>query len=87
LHYLPPYSPNLNPIERLWKVMNEHARNNTYFATAKEFRQSIDNFDDDTLPEIGSALTSKINDNFQTFNFSSEVAWVYMAAMFSISTI
>jgi transposase len=21
--YLPPYSPNLNPIERLWKVMNE----------------------------------------------------------------
>jgi transposase len=26
LHYLPPYSPNLNPIERLWKVMNEHAR-------------------------------------------------------------
>jgi hypothetical protein len=28
LHYLPPYSPNLNPIERLWKVMNEHARNN-----------------------------------------------------------
>ena len=27
LHYLPPYSPNLNPIEQLWKVMNEHARN------------------------------------------------------------
>ena len=26
LHFLPPYSPNLNPIERLWKVMNEHAR-------------------------------------------------------------
>ena len=21
LHYLPPYSPNLNPIERLWKFM------------------------------------------------------------------
>jgi len=37
LHYLPPYSPNLNPIERLWKVMNEHARNNKYFATTKEF--------------------------------------------------
>ena len=25
---LPPYSPNLNPIERLWKVMNEEVRNN-----------------------------------------------------------
>ena len=71
LHYLPPYSPNLNPIERLWKVMNEHARNNTYFATAKEFRLSIDTFFDQTLPNIGSTLTGRINDNFQTFNFSS----------------
>ena len=44
LHYLPPYSPNLNPIERLWKVMNEHARNNRYFATAKEFRRQISDF-------------------------------------------
>ena len=26
LHYLPSYSPNLNPIERLWKVMNEYVR-------------------------------------------------------------
>ncbi|MDR1375654.1 MAG: IS630 family transposase, partial [Holosporaceae bacterium] len=30
LHFLPPYSPNLNPIERLWKVMNEYVRNNRY---------------------------------------------------------
>ena len=44
LHYLLVYSPNLNPIERLWKVMNEHARNNKYFATAKDFRRSINNF-------------------------------------------
>ncbi len=44
LHYLPPDSPNLNPIERLWKVMNEHARNNRYFATAKVSRQQIDHF-------------------------------------------
>lgn len=28
LNYLPPYSPNLNPIERLWKVMNEQVRYN-----------------------------------------------------------
>lgn len=65
LHTLPPYSPNLNPIERLWKVMNEHARNNHYFATAKEFRQKIEQFFTDTLPEIGATLNSRINDNFQ----------------------
>lgn len=38
LHHLPPYSPNLNSIERLWKVMNEHSRNNRFFKTAQEFR-------------------------------------------------
>jgi len=37
LIYLPPYNPNLNPIERLWKVMNKHARNGEYFASTKEF--------------------------------------------------
>jgi transposase len=67
LHYLPAYSPNLNPIERLWKVMNEHARNNKYFATAKDFRRSINNFFDSVLPSIGATLSGRINDNFQKF--------------------
>ncbi|MDP6597465.1 MAG: transposase [Candidatus Poribacteria bacterium] len=33
LDYLPPDSPNLNPIERLWKVRNERVRNNIDFQT------------------------------------------------------
>ena len=41
LHYLPAYSANLNPIERLWKVMNETARNNVVFTSAEEFRTRI----------------------------------------------
>ena len=65
LHYLPPYSPNLNPIERLWKVMNKHARNSQYFATTKEFRRRINEFFTTTLPDIASSLGSIINDNFQ----------------------
>ena len=71
LHYLPPYSPNLNPIERLWKVMNEYARNNKYFATAKEFRQKINHFLGETLPEIGGSLISRINDNFEMLKSAS----------------
>ena len=66
LHYLPPYSPNLNPIERFWKVMNKHARNNHYFATANAFRERIDDFFTTTLPSIADSLNSTINDNFQT---------------------
>jgi transposase len=65
LHYLPPYSPNLNPIERLWKVMNKHARNGQYFATTKEFRRKITDFFSITLPEIADTLGDTINDNFQ----------------------
>ncbi len=68
LHSLPPYSPNLNPIERLWKVMNEKVRNNRCFHSAKEFRQQINHFFDEILPDIGSSLDSRINDNFQRFD-------------------
>ena len=31
MHFLPPYSPNLNPIERLWKFMNEKVLYNKYY--------------------------------------------------------
>ena len=71
LYYLPPYSPNLNPIERLWKVMNEHVRNNKYFATAKEFREYIDDFFINILPSIGDTLDSRINDSFQVLKSAS----------------
>ena len=67
LHYLPPNSPNLNPIERLWKVMNKYARNSQYFATTKEFRRRINQFFTTTLPAIADSLGSTINDNFQQF--------------------
>lgn len=71
LHYLPPYSPNLNPIERLWKVMNEEVRNNRYFASAKDFRREIRRFFSDKLPSLAGALSCRINDNFQTLKAAS----------------
>lgn len=68
LHFLPPYSPNLNPIERLWKVMNEHARNNQVFKTAKEFRNKIFQFFNETWPKIALNMRDRINDNFQVID-------------------
>lgn len=65
LHFLPPYSPNLNPIERLWKVMNEKVRNNRFFKSAKDFKEAINAFFDDILPRIGNSLDRRINDHFQ----------------------
>jgi transposase len=57
LHYLAPYSPNLNPSERRCKVMNKHAINSQFFTT--------------TLPDIADSLGSTINDNFQQFKPAS----------------
>ena len=39
VHSLPPHSQNLNPIEWLWKVMNEKSRNNFYFKSKRNVRQ------------------------------------------------
>ena len=44
LHFLPPYSPNLNPIERLWKWMKECIIYNTYYSDFEEFVSAIFGF-------------------------------------------
>jgi transposase len=41
LHFLPPYSPNLNPIERLWKWMKERIIYNSYYEYFEDFREAI----------------------------------------------
>ena len=64
LHYLPPYSPNLNPIERLWKIMHEHVTYNKYYESFSDFTEATVNF----FRNIGrnkSILRSRITDNFQ----------------------
>ncbi|EKY8362049.1 transposase [Salmonella enterica] len=66
LHWLTPYNPNLNPIERLWKVMNEQERNNRYFTSPKVSREEIHYFFSERLPGLTGALACRINDNFQT---------------------
>ena len=38
-HFLPPYSPNLNPIGRLWKFMKEMVLYNTYYQEFDDFRK------------------------------------------------
>ena len=71
LHYLPVYSPNLNPIERLWKIMNEYTRNNRYFQTATEFKTVIMNFFEVTWDKIAFSMIDRINDNFQMLKQAS----------------
>jgi transposase len=65
LHYLPPYSPNLNPIERLWKIMREIKLYNQYYESSTAFFESIRSFFKEDIPKMAQSLVSRINDNFQ----------------------
>ncbi len=51
--------------------MNEHARNSVYFKSKGDFRTALEKFFKETLPDIGSSLASRINDNFQMFTRAS----------------
>lgn len=65
LHYLPAYSPNLNSIERLWKIMHECVSNNKFYLTEKEFVSAIRHFFNTTVHEIKDVIQSRITDNFE----------------------
>jgi len=64
VHYLPPRSPNLNPIERLWKIMHEYVSNNRVYEKFKDFRENIFHFFEQTIINIYDVLVSRITDHF-----------------------
>jgi transposase len=41
LIYLPPYSPDLNVIERLWRFMRKEVTHNEYYPTFDEFTDAL----------------------------------------------
>jgi transposase len=68
MHFLPPYSPNLNPIERLWKFLNEHVLYNKYYEKFSSFKDAVLGFLEelfDPSPEMKEFLDRRITDNFR----------------------
>lgn len=62
LLFLPPYSPEFNPIERVWSFLKSKVKN-IYFSTAKKFRdyvttlfKNINETDKDTLSKLCTSL-------------------------------
>jgi transposase len=41
---LPPYSPDLNPIEQCWRITRREITHNTYFPTIEELESTLDNY-------------------------------------------
>jgi transposase len=61
--FLPPYSPNLNLIERFWKYLRQKIINTSFYRTKGQFRTAVLNFFD-RLPEFGQDLASLLTLKF-----------------------
>jgi transposase len=64
LIFLPPYSPNLNPIERVWRIMNRLVRNNINFENYASFCDAIRRFLAETWDNIKEEMRKWVNENF-----------------------
>ncbi len=68
LHFVPTYSPHLNPIERLWGVMHKNVTHNQGYATAREFSTAIMTFLTQNVPKNWHAFCDQVTDNFRVIN-------------------
>lgn len=62
--FLPPYSPNLNLIERLWKFLKKKIISYDFYPTFDEFKEKVIHFLQNLIPyrkELSSLLTLKFH--------------------------
>lgn len=67
LVYLPPYSPNPNLIERLWKFIKKEVLYSIYYENFSDFTNAIDQCINDTRDKYKDEIESLLSLNFQTF--------------------
>ena len=69
LLYLPPYSPNLNLIERVWKFFKKKVLANAYYESFLDFRKAcLSFFYKRTWRSFRPELDSLLTDKFQLIN-------------------
>ena len=67
LHYIPPYSPNLNLIERLWKHVKSRLRTR-YYDQFNDFMETIDSIIEDTDKGGKGFIDKLIGESVQLFD-------------------
>jgi transposase len=65
--FLPTYSPNLNLIERFWRLAKEHLVNSIYYKHYKTFRCNVFRFLNH-VDEYKDRLRTLMKENFQILN-------------------
>jgi transposase len=77
LLFLPPYSPNLNIIERLWKFTKKQILNAQYYDAPQKFHQAISDFFANINHTHNDELHKLLSLNFQFFD--NDIAHSYAA--------
>jgi len=72
LHFMPPYSPNLNLIERLWKHVKGKLRSR-YYDQFYLFKETIDSIIDDTDKGGKKLIDQLINESVQLFDMLAPI--------------
>ena len=67
LLFLPPYSPNLNLIERLWKFVKKQCLYSTYYPDSPSFQHAIQDCLTKVPTHYQAQLTTLLTLRFQTF--------------------
>jgi len=68
LLFLPPYSPNLNLIERYWKFVKKDCLYSKYYKNFDDFKKAISDCVDNAHHNKKSTLKSLLSWNFQLFS-------------------
>lgn len=73
LLFLPPYSPNLNLIERLWKFTKKQCLYNRYYESFCQFKAAIDDCLDKVKSTFNEQVKTLLNPKFQLFEKTANV--------------
>ena len=68
LHFIPPYCPHLNPIERLWGLMHKHVTHNKCHATCAQFADAALGFLRRQVPQNWRQYADSVSDNFRVIS-------------------
>ena len=68
LHFVPPYCPHLNPIERLWGGTLKHVTYNNSCATCAQFADATLGFLREKVRRNWTDFCDSVTDNFRIIN-------------------
>ena len=68
LHFVPAYSPHLNPIERLWGLMHKNVTHNKTYTTFRDFKAAMLRFLTQDVPKNWKVLCDSVSDNFRVID-------------------